>query len=192
MGRHQEFDRQEVLERAMWIFWEKGYRATSLVDLERATGLQPGSIYNAFDSKKGLFLSVIDYYIDRVVGLRVETVLLQGSPLAAIEAFFRSSYEDLEPAQLTGCLLTNSATEIASVDVEVQERVTAGVGRIEAAFHARLVEAQAAGSLAADKDPAVLALHLTSCFQGLGVFGRLTRDKTRLAGISDAAMMCLR
>ncbi|WP_282610701.1 TetR/AcrR family transcriptional regulator [Pelagibius sp. Alg239-R121] len=192
MGRHQEFDAQDVLERAMWIFWDKGYRATSLVDLEAATGLQTGSIYNAFGSKKGLFLAVIDYYIERVVGLRVETVLQAGKPLEAIEAFFRTAYVELPKDQLMGCMLTNSATEIGSVDAQVQERVAAGIARIESAFRDRLLEAQAAGDLGTDKDPAILAVHLASCYQGLGVTGRLTRDKTRLEIISDAAMSCLR
>lgn len=192
MGRHQEFDRQEVLEGAMWVFWDKGYRSTSLIDLEKATALQPGSIYNAFGSKKGLFLAVIDYYIERVVGMRIDTVLGQDEPLAAIEAFFRSAYEDLAPEQLTGCLLTNSATEIAAVDAEVERKVASGLARIEAAFHNRLVEAQESGVLTADKDPASLALHLTACYQGFGVIGRLTKDKQRLAGITDAAMLCLK
>lgn len=192
MGRHQEFDRQVVLEGAMWVFWDKGYRATSLVDLEKATDLLPGSIYNAFGSKKGLFLAVIDHYIERVVGMRIDTVLKQGEPLAAIERFFRSAYEDLTPEQLTGCLLTNSATEIAAVDAEAEAKVAAGLARIEAAFQNRLAEAQAAGQLAADRDPALLALHLTACYQGFGVIGRLTKDKARLAGITDAAMLCLK
>lgn len=192
MGRHQEFDAREVLEGAMWVFWEKGYRATSLVDLEQATGLQPGSIYNAFGSKKGLFLAVLDYYRERVVGLRVTTVLQVGKPLEAIEAFFRTAYEDLEPEQLTGCLLTNSATEIASGDAEIQACVSAGILQVETAFRERLMEAQATGDLAVDKDPVLLAVHLSACYQGFGVIGRLTRDKARLAAISDVAMMSLR
>lgn len=192
MGRRQEFDARKVLEGAMWVFWEKGYRATSMVDLEQATGLQPGSIYNSFGSKKGLFLAVLDHYREQVVGERV-TVLLQAKlPLEAIEAFFRTAYEDLEPAQLTGCLLTNSATEIGLGDAEVQACVSTGITSIETAFKKRLEEALARGDLRPDKDPALLAAHLSACFQGFGVIGRLTRDKARLNAISDAAMMSLR
>lgn len=192
MGRHQEFDAGEVLEGAMWVFWEKGYRATSLVDLEKATGLQPGSIYNAFGSKKGLFLTVLDHYREQVVGERVKTLLHSGKPLEAIEAFFRTAYEDLEPDDLAGCLLTNSATEIGLGDAEIQACVSAGVTCIETAFRARLEEALAVGDLGPDKDPALLAAHLSACFQGFGVIGRLTRDKARLDAISEAAMMSLR
>ncbi|TQV77809.1 TetR/AcrR family transcriptional regulator [Denitrobaculum tricleocarpae] len=192
MGRHQEFDADEVLEAAMWVFWEKGYRATSMVDLEAATGLQPGSIYNAFGSKKDLFLSVLDFYREQVVGQRVWVLLQTADPLEAIEAFFRTAYEDLEPEQLAGCLLTNSATEMAKADKDIQACVAAGVIQIETAFQERLIEAQAAGELSPDKDPALLAAHLNACFQGFGVVGRLTRDKARLGAICDAAMLCLR
>ncbi len=192
MGRHQEFDAQEVLEGAMWVFWEKGYRATSMVDLEQATGLQPGSIYNAFGSKKGLFLAVLDHYREQVVGERVNVLLHGGEPLAAIEAFFRTAYEDLEPEELAGCLLTNSAIEVASGDAEIQACVSEAITSIETAFKTRLEEAQALGALSADKDPALLAAHLSACFQGFGVIGRLTRDKARLDAVSKAAMMSLR
>lgn len=192
MGRHKEFDRQQVLERAMWVFWEKGYRGTSLVDLEQATELLPGSIYNAFGSKKGLFLAVIDYYIERVVNWRISNYLETGEPLAAVETFLRTAYEDLAPEEMTGCLLTNSATEIAAVDSEVQSRVTAGFVRIDRAFEGRLFDAQAAGEIPADKDPAVLALQLSACYQGCAVIARLTKDKVRLDAITAAAMMSLK
>lgn len=192
MGRHQEFEREQVLEGAMWVFWEKGFRATSMLDLEAATGLQPGSIYNAFGSKKGLFLAVLDFYREQVVGQRVWVLLQTADPLAAIEAFFRSAYEDLAPEQLTGCLLTNSATEMAKTDKDIQACVAAGISQIETAFQERLIEAQVAGDLSPDKDPALLAAHLNACFQGFGVVGRLTRDKARLDAICDAAMMSLR
>ncbi len=192
MGRHQEFDAGEVLEAAMWVFWEKGFRATSMVDLEAATGLQPGSIYNAFGSKKGLFLAVLDFYREQVVGQRLWVLLQTADPLAAIEAFFRTAYEDLAPEELAGCLLTNSATEMAIADKEIQACVAAGIAQIETAFQERLIEAQAAGVLSPDKDPALLAVHLNACFQGFGVVGRLTRDKARLDAISAAAMLCLR
>ncbi len=192
MGRPKEFDRQEVLERAMWVFWEKGYRATSLVDLEQATELLPGSIYNAFGSKKGLFLAVVDYYIDRVVGWRIESYLEPGEPLEAIETFLRTAYEGLAPEEMNGCLLTNSATEIAAVDLEVQTRVSAGFSRIDKAFHDRLQDAQDAGEIPADKDVTSLALQLCACYQGCAVIARLTKDKARLAAITDAAMMSLK
>jgi len=192
VGRHQEFDRTDVLDQAMTVFWTKGFQGTSMVDLESATGLKPGSLYNAFGSKKGLFLDCLEHYIDRIVGERLRDFKNCTDPLPAIDAFFRTSYESLEPDQLIGCLLTNSATEIGFDDPDVRDRIASGIGRIEEAFLERLEEAKRAGDIASDADCAGLALHLVSCFQGLGVIGRLNRDKDRLGAIVDAAMTSLR
>ncbi len=188
MARHAEFDRDKVLDAAMQVFWTKGYQATSVVDLERATGLKPGSLYNAFDSKKGLFLAVIAHYRETVVGLRVATILDSGRPMEGIEAFFRTAYDGFEAEQLIGCLLTNTATEMAPDDPEIQEAVASGITMIENAFRRRIREAQAAGEIDAGVDAAATAVHLTSCFQGLGVIGRLTRDPERLKAITEQAL----
>ena len=192
MGRRQEFDTGDALDSALQVFWTKGYRATSMADLEAATGLNPGSLYNTFGSKKGLFLAVVDHYIERTVGHRIATILNVGPPLDAIEAFFRTAYEDIEPEGLIGCLLTNTAAETGREEAEIRDRVAAGIAQIEAAFRRRLSEAQAAGALSADKDPAVLAVHLTSSYQGASVIGRLSRDKKQLKAVTDAALQALR
>ena len=60
MARHAEFNRDDVIHQATYVFWERGYARTSVSDLVDATGLQPGSLYAAFGNKKGLFLEVID------------------------------------------------------------------------------------------------------------------------------------
>ncbi len=191
MPRTLEFNKDEAIDAAMRVFWTNGYLATTLVDLEQATTLRPGSLYNTFSSKKGLFLAAIDYYRLSVVQNRISTILDKGGPLEGIEAFFRTAYEDLEPDQLIGCLLTNSAIECGSDDTDIQKRIAAGIADIEAGFCRRLTEAQAAGLFEKEVDAPKMALHLTSCYQGFGVIGRLTRDKARLQIITDQALASL-
>ena len=70
MGRARAFDESDVLQGAMGVFWERGFRNTSVKDLERATGLNPGSLYHAYGSKHGLFVAVLDHYI--LAGLVLE------------------------------------------------------------------------------------------------------------------------
>ncbi len=62
MPRTPEYDRDQVIGQATAVFWERGYGQTSVCDLVAATGLQPGSLYAAFGSKKGVFLEVLDHY----------------------------------------------------------------------------------------------------------------------------------
>lgn len=191
MPRGIGFSREEVLDAAMHVFWTQGYQATSMLDLEAATGLKPGSLYNSFVSKKGLFLEVIDHYRSSMVGMRIATVLHQGQPLDGIEAFFRTTYDAFEPHQLVGCLLTNIATEIGNDDAIIQDRIAGGLQMIEEAFRHRIEEAQNRGDFPKDRNAADVALHLTSCYQGLCVVGRLSRDKNRLKVIADQALASL-
>ena len=192
MGRRQEFETGAILERAMWVMWRQGYRATSMADIERATGLNPGSLYNAFGSKKGLFLDVVDHYIRDVVDHRIESVLNAGSPLGGIEAFFRTAFEDIPDDWPIGCLLTNTATENGADDPDIQARVASGIDRIEAAFRSRLEQAVSQGEVSDELDPAAGAAHLISCYQGLLVIGRLTGDRSRLATITGGVLASLR
>ena len=188
MARPTEFDRAQVLESAMHVFWVQGFQATSMQDLESATGLKPGSLYNAFGSKHGLFNEVLAFYREQVVGERVSDMLSHGKPLAGIAHFFNSTYEDLAPDQLLGCLLTNTATEEIADERDVQRSVADGIGQIQQGFEQRLREAKQAGLLAPSKHPAKLALHLTACYQGLCVMGRLNRDKRQLKVIAEQAL----
>lgn len=71
MSRPKSYNEKTVLDAAMLCFWHKGYFATSMKDLERSTGLTPGSLYNSFGSKDGLFLQSLDHYIDSIVCGRV-------------------------------------------------------------------------------------------------------------------------
>lgn len=191
MGRRQEFDADDVLGEAMRVIWRQGYRGTSMADIERATGLNPGSLYNAFGSKKGLFLEVVDHYIRDVVDHRIETVLNAGSPLDGIEAFFRTAFEEVPEDWPIGCLLTNTATENGAGDADIQAHVAVGIDRIEAALQSRLEQARLQGSVSAELDPVAGAAHLISCYQGILVIGRLTGDRPRLATITDGILASL-
>ncbi|TDF36361.1 TetR family transcriptional regulator [Alteromonadaceae bacterium M269] len=192
MARNIEFEQESVLDAAMAIFWDKGYQGTSMQDLEKATTLKPGSIYNSFKSKKGLFLAVIQHYREKMVGFRIQTILNQGDPLQGIEDFFRTTYVGFEPEQLIGCMLTNTATELNNSDKDIQEHVAGGIEMIESAFLVRLSEAQALGHISPEVNLEQMALHLTSCYQGLCVVGRLTRDSKRLKVIADQALASLK
>lgn len=192
MGRPPQFNEQQVLKNAMNVFWRHGYTGTSLSGLRAATGLNPGSIYNHFGSKKELFLQALGFYINAVVGERITTVLNRGEPLEGIESFFTTAFEPVPLQDLIGCLLTNTALDREIEDGQINAVVRDGIGRIEQAIAARLDQAQAAGDISPDIDSRDAAIHLVSCFQGLSVIGRLTKDKQRLAVITEQAMRMLR
>ncbi len=147
MGRHSTFDREQVLEKVMHLFREQGYKATSLKDLERVTGLNPSSLYNSFGSKKNLFLSVVEHYNKAIVEQRIEAYLPHNAGLEGIRNFFQSVLTQPK-GKVKGCLLTNSATEFAGNDLEVTELVGAGFGLLQVAFQRIMLEEREAGRLA--------------------------------------------
>ena len=181
MARPREFERDVVLDRAMKVFWSRGYQATSIQHLVARMGIQRGSLYGAFGDKRALFFAAIERY-DRVMTARLlDTLDAPGSGLAAIRRFFRLKVQAArERGRPRGCLVTNSATELASRDRGTASRIGATLGRIEAAFHRAVLRAQAAGEIDPARDARALARFLTSSAQGLSVMARASPDRAAL------------
>ncbi|WP_344462890.1 TetR/AcrR family transcriptional regulator [Kitasatospora kazusensis] len=187
MGRRQLWDQAEVLTSAMRLFRRRGYLGASLRDIEEATGLHPGSLYRAFDSKEGLFQAALDAYNDQVVRARVRVHLLEpADPVAGIRSFFTSAFETgLDPDP--GCLLTNTAVESFTVP-QAAAGVQRGLEAIEAGFADALTRARALGRLSAGLDVGVSAAQLLALYQGLLVLVRAGTPVTKLHTITDGAI----
>lgn len=120
MARTQEFDTARALADARRVFWGKGFEATSIADLEAATGLGRSSIYHGFGSKRGLFGAVIQDYMDTVLRPRLEVLHHSTPSRSGISAYLSSVAEALEQGAQQdathGCLLLNTAAGIAGSD----------------------------------------------------------------------------
>ncbi|MCX5264992.1 TetR/AcrR family transcriptional regulator [Streptomyces sp. NBC_00199] len=187
MGRKQLWDRVEVLSSAMRLFRHRGYLGASLRDIEEATGLHPGSLYRAFESKDGLFRAALDAYNDQVVEARVRVHLLEPTdPVAGIRSFFTSAFQ-AGPEPDPGCLLTNTAVESFTVP-QAAAGVRRGLETIESGFAEALTRGRALGLLSADLNIEVSAAHLLALYQGLLVLVRAGTPFTKLHTITDGAM----
>ncbi|MEW2116345.1 TetR/AcrR family transcriptional regulator [Streptomyces sp. NPDC005474] len=187
MGRKQLWDQADVLASAMRLFRRRGYLGASLRDIEEATGLHPGSLYRAFESKDGLFRAALDAYNEQVVEGRVRVHLLEpADPVAGIRSFFTSAFETgLDPDP--GCLLTNTAVESFTVP-QAATGVRRGLDVIESGFADALTRARTLGLLSADLDVEVSAAQLLALYQGLLVLVRAGTPLTKLHTITDGAM----
>lgn len=189
MPRPPEFEREVVLDRAMRAFWSRGYEATSIQHLVERTGIQRGSLYGAFGDKRALFLAAIEHY-DRVMTAKLLATLdAPGSGLGAIRRFFRLKVDAAqERSRPRGCLVTNSATELASRDRRTASRIGATLGRIEAAFHRAVIRGQQAGEIDPERDARALARFLTSSAQGLSVMAKASPERAPLEDIVQVTM----
>ena len=184
MARPKSFDREEVLERAMAVFWRKGYGATSVRDLVEATGLNPGSLYDTFDDKHGLFLESVALYRRTVVARRLEKLEGPGPARARIATFFEDVIDfSLGEGRLLGCLMTNSAIELAPRDRDTALAVAANFAEIEAAFRRVLRRGAEAGEIAPDKPVEDLARYLASGLQGLRVLAKVQPDEAAMRSV---------
>lgn len=128
MARPPKIDSREVLERATLCFWKKGYSATSLDDLEKTVGLKRGSLYFYFKDKKHLYIECMNHYKENVVLIRRKLVENAPSAKEGIFLFFEEIYKiNKTHKQFLGCLNTNTASELALLDPEIQGYVQKGI-----------------------------------------------------------------
>lgn len=192
MARPREFDHDDVLDKAVEVFWAKGYEATSVQDLVDATGLHRGSIYAAFGSKQQLFIHVLDRYADVVVRKLLDILEADTSGKSAIRHFFAAIVEHIvNGGSLRGCLVTNSAVERALSDSDTAEKVGACLTRFESGFYCTLLQAQTAGEVNNARDIRALARFLTSSLQGLLVIGKVQTERKMLEDIVQVTLSVL-
>src|SRR6266446_1339405 len=173
MARPREFDETAALDAAMDCFWQDGYEATSVRDLAARMGITGTSLYNAFGDKRSLFRQALQRYADRSTRERITRLEATLPPKQAVRAFLNEIVErSLDDRDRRGCLLVNSALEIAPHDPEVAAEVAARLGEIEAFFYRAITAAQADGSVPPDGDPADLARLLLGVTLGVRVLAR--------------------
>ncbi len=191
MARPREFDDEAVLDAAMNCFWERGYEATSVRDLAREMGIAGPSLYNAFGDKRALFREVLERYAQHSARARIARLESTLPPKEAVRAFIAEIVEhSLDPSR-RGCLLVNSALEIAPHDQEIGAEIADRLGEIEAFFRRAITAAQTDGTVSPDRDPADLARLLLSVTLGIRVLARSKPERRLLEGVARPALALL-
>ena len=168
IGRPLQFDPDQALQSAMLLFWRKGYEATSLHDLLKATGLSKSSLYQTFKSKHSLFERSIDRYRADMIDELHDMLEKAQSGRKFIEQFFLGVANETrgKNARL-GCLIMNTASEFAQTDPAISKLVKQGTRAFRDIFETAILRAQKEGSVSADKDAKALATYLMSSMSGL-------------------------
>ncbi|WP_421873737.1 TetR/AcrR family transcriptional regulator [Marinoscillum sp.] len=170
------FDRNQVIEDVMELFWQKGYNGTSMQDLVDVTGLNRSSFYNTFGDKFSLFKEALKHYQKR------QDEMLQGfvngaqSPKGAIVALFKGISSDITGGNQKGCMLTSCTSELAGQDERVRSFLSENMSHVVQLFSGLILAAQQAGEISADKNADILALYLFSSLQGLRVTSILDKQ----------------
>jgi AcrR family transcriptional regulator len=192
MARPREFDEEQALARAMEVFWKQGYHDTSLDDLLEAMGIQRGSFYNTFRSKKETYLRAIDRYADFMANGGPYTHAAQMEPgFAALTTlandYIESVTSETEPR---GCFLAHVAKEHRGNDPTIRQAIIAGIERMRGIVTRSVEAAQRDGDLPSDASPEDLALLFMSVAWGIHVMAEagLPREHLKKAGGQFFAM----
>ncbi|WP_034262816.1 TetR/AcrR family transcriptional regulator [Actinospica robiniae] len=192
MARTKEFDPDTVLHKALELFWERGYEATSMADLVEHLGIARASIYATFGGKHELYLLAFDRYLQERDGAVVERLSQPGPALPAVRALVRAyADESLRDERRRGCMVVNAAVEVMPRDPQIARRVEASWDTLETALTSALTRARAQGELAPGKDPRTLARFLLVLLQGMRVLGRAHPDTGRLRDATAQALAIL-
>ncbi|WP_421781325.1 TetR/AcrR family transcriptional regulator [Kiloniella litopenaei] len=172
MGRNLSFDEKDTLAKIANIFREKGYEATTVKDLEKATGLTSGSLYNSFGGKEALFDIAIGFYNNNVVRNRISTFLDQADDsLIGIKDLFHSLLDEAD-GQENGCLLTNTAVEFNNRRRHTTQELDTGFSLLEAAFKRQIMRCAEKGQIAKHPSPQQAVTRLLIFYQGILVLVR--------------------
>ncbi|WP_225821172.1 TetR/AcrR family transcriptional regulator [Streptomyces naphthomycinicus] len=193
MARTKEFDPDAALQAALELFWRRGYEATSMADLVEHLGIGRASLYATFGSKHELYLKALDRYGQAQNPRLTRELSGPGPALPAVRELVRrfAAEATAEATRDQGCLVTNTAVELAPHDRDVTRRVEHSWDTLETLLHSALVRARAQGELAGDRDPQALARMLLVLLQGLRVVGRASADPARARDAAEAALTLL-
>lgn len=189
MARLREFDEDRAIDAAVDCFWNRGYVATSVRDLAREMGIGGASLYNAFGGKRALFERVLERYANRSTRERIARLEAGHRPLEAIRAFMAEVIDrSLKDSDRKGCLLVNSALDVAPHDAELGRVVTGYLEEIRAFFRRNVEAAIDAGEAPPRTDAEALSIHLLGVLMGMRVLSRTGARRRTLEAVVQPAL----
>ena len=191
MAREKEFDEMEALQAASRVFCEKGYEGTSLQDLEKATGLNRTSIYNAFGNKRSIFNKILVQFVE--CGRQRWQALLAESDTAreGIENLLNTVVDMHFEPEPQNCLITLSLMEKSQHNGTSQELIEQAIHAFKKLIQKRLEAGKKDGEFSRHFDAGAAAAAITSIFSGFMVMGKANFPKATLRKAVQASLALL-
>lgn len=193
MARKREFDRQDVVNRAMLLFWQQGYEATSIRELKDAMGISSSSMYEVFGDKRGVFLAALAYFC-QIERARIADMAAQAdTPQQFVVELFDSLEEIVRtPSQTySGSLAFNTMVEFGMRDADITRLMLAHYLDVAEIISDFLAEAQAAGAITSQDEPLHLSYTILSTLQGVATVIGVKPDFAYVDAITIAILRLL-
>lgn len=184
MARTKDFDENEVLTKAIQIFWHKGYNATSMQDLVDALGISRSSLYDTYVDKHTLFLKALESY--QLAGSAKINEIVEQSISAketVIKLMELATNDLIGDKQQKGCFMVNAVVEVAPHDQEVSKLVCQNEQQMETAFFEVIKKGQESGEIKNNQDALILAKFIFNAVKGMQVTAKSSPDATNFGNI---------
>jgi len=184
MARSKEYDRDDVLEKAVDVFWRKGYKATSVTDIVEATGLNTASLYKEFGDKDGLFEESLEYYRKHIIS-PVFQCLIDQPNLSGIKSFIHCIVDLASSSEYIGCMMMNSLAQETSISATAFKKVNDFGAMVEGLLEEAFRNAQLDGDVSTNSDPKTLASYVILFVHGMVLYGRYPQRKNDIPKLYD-------
>jgi TetR/AcrR family transcriptional repressor of nem operon len=192
MARNKAFDEIEVLDKAVELFWTKGYNTTSANDLVEALGLSRSSIYDTYGDKRSLFIKALKRYkhefADGVIKMFQETEDVKETIATVFQFIIDQDCQTLNPK---GCFMVNTATELSGTDPEIAAIIESNVVEFEKSIENALKLGQRKGQISSKQDAKALARYFINTFFGLRVSIKANNNPIILKDIVTVSLSVL-
>lgn len=177
MGRKIRFNKEHALNKAMHLFWEKGYDATYISDLIETMGISRSTLYDSFGDKDALFKLVLEHY--KNYGSQKRNLLFSGiNTKASLTSFFYQHIEKCYSDEIPeGCIITNSSLLIGQIDPAIEEILINDFNELEKIFKQVIEEGKRRGEISQEADTELVAYSLLSLNHSLNIMSKYKKEK---------------
>ncbi|WP_224387664.1 TetR/AcrR family transcriptional regulator [Pseudonocardia sp. ICBG1293] len=187
-GRPRGFDADEALERAIVVFWERGYDGASLTDLTEAMGIARKSMYAAFGNKEDLFLRAVARYAEGPGGYLARALEAPDAREVARRFLVGAAHAATRPGHPTGCLGVRSALSVTGAGEAARDTLAQWRSQGQESLERCFREALAAGDLPSDAQPDLITRYLLTVANGMTVQAMSGATREDLVRVADAAL----
>ncbi len=192
MARPKNFDEEKALEKAVDLFWCKGYNGTSIGDVVEHLSINRASLYDTYGDKHTLYVKALQRFRETQAKVMIRMVDESHSVKDTLYALFKKAVENiLEDQSSKGCFMANSTLELANQDEEIAKIVSDNRKDIENAFFRAIEKGQKNGEISTRHPAQALASFLFNTYNGLQVVGKTRADRKELNDIVEVAFSVL-
>lgn len=192
MARSKDFDENEVLSKAVCLFWLKGYNGTSMQDLVDSLGISRSSLYDTYVDKHTLYLKALEFYQTKW-GIQLSDIVANTTSAkeAITQLLHLITTNLLKDKQHRGCFMVNAEVEVAPVDAEVKKIVCKNDQQVEEAFYSAIKKGQESGEIPTRQDARALTRFFLNTIKGIRVSAKSITDSAFFNDIIKTSLSVL-